>query len=112
MFPDHPPEAINLLDQMLDMNPKTRIKVQQALEHPFLENLHDEEDEPDFEGTIDFSFETDPSLDLVKIQRLIIKEIAYYNAEYENYIIAEQPEAAQTPQQSAAGEDVAMQDTA
>ena len=50
--------------------------------------MHDEEDEPDFEGNIDFSFENDPSLDLVKIQRLIIKEIAYYNAEYENYIIA------------------------
>ena len=54
-----------------------------------MENLHDEEDEPDFEGTIDFSFETDPSLDLVKIQRLIIKEIAFYNADYLNYIIAE-----------------------
>ena len=52
---------------MLDMNPKTRIKVSEALEHGFLENLHDAEDEPVFEGTIDFSFETDPSLDLAKI---------------------------------------------
>lgn len=52
---------------MLDMNPKTRIKVLDALNHPFLENLHDPEDEPNFEGTIDFSFETDPTLDLVKI---------------------------------------------
>mmetsp|Transcript_1776 Transcript_1776/g.2530 ORF Transcript_1776/g.2530 Transcript_1776/m.2530 type:complete len:80 (+) Transcript_1776:908-1147(+) len=77
---------------MLDMNPKTRIKVKVALEHAFLENLHDEEDEPEFEGTIDFSFETDQSLDLVKIQRLIIKEIAYFNADYVNYIIAEQPD--------------------
>ena len=52
---------------MLDMNPKTRIKVNEALEHGFLENLHDPEDEPEFEGTIDFSFETDPTLDLAKI---------------------------------------------
>ena len=76
---------------MLDMNPKTRIKVNTALEHGFLENLHDPEDEPEFEGTIDFSFETDPSLDLVKIQRLIIKEISYYNPEYERYVIQVQP---------------------
>ena len=52
---------------MLDMNPKTRIKVKVALEHAYLENLHDPEDEPEFEGTIDFSFETDPTLDLIKI---------------------------------------------
>ena len=73
---------MDLLDKMLDMNPKTRIKVKTALEHAYLENLHDPEDEPEFEGTIDFSFETDPTLDLVKIQKLIIKEISYYNPDY------------------------------
>jgi len=70
---------------MLDMNQKTRIKVTTALEHSFLENLHDPEDELEFDGTIDFSFETDPTLDLVKIQRLIIREISFYNPEYANY---------------------------
>ena len=89
LFPNQSEEAVDLLDKMLDMNPKTRIKVVEALEHSFLENLHDIEDEPVFEGTIDFSFETDPSLDLSKIQRLIIKEIAYFNPEYENYITPE-----------------------
>jgi serine/threonine protein kinase len=48
LFPNQPPEAIDLLDKMLDMNPKTRIKVAEALEHNFLENLHDPEDEPEF----------------------------------------------------------------
>lgn len=86
LFPNMPVEAVDLLDRMLDMNPKTRIKVNEALEHGFLENLHDPEDEPEFEGTIDFSFETDPTLDLIKVQRLIIKEIAFYNADYLNYI--------------------------
>ena len=78
---------MDLLDRMLDMNPKTRIKVKEALEHAYLENLHDPEDEPEFENTIDFSFETDPSLDLIKIQRLIIKEISFYNADYQHFII-------------------------
>ena len=27
LFPSHPPEAIDLIDKMLDMNPKTRISV-------------------------------------------------------------------------------------
>ena len=76
---------------MLDMNPKTRIKVKVALEHAYLENLHDPEDEPEFEGTIDFSFETDPSLDLIKIQKLIIKEISYYNPDYQHFIIETPP---------------------
>ena len=99
LFPNMPPEAVDLLDRMLDMNPKTRIKVMEALEHGFLENLHDVEDEPVFEGTIDFSFETDPSLDLVKVQRLIIKEISYYNREYEKFI---------QPEESHATQDVSM----
>ena len=101
-----PPEAIDLLDKMLDMNPKTRIKVTDALEHGFLENLHDIEDEPVFEGTIDFSFETDPTLDLVKIQKLIIKEIAFYNPEYMSYIVEDQ-NAGQGA--TTGSEDVAMQ---
>jgi len=48
LFPNQPPEAVQLLDKMLDMNPKTRIKVNEALEMGFLENLHDPEDEPVF----------------------------------------------------------------
>ena len=57
-----------------------------------MENLHEPEDEPQFEGTIDFSFETDPSLDLIKVQRLIVREISFYNPDYQRYII--QPEGA------------------
>lgn len=91
LFPNQPPEALDLLDRMLDMNPKTRITVSEALEHEFLENLHDPEDEPEFEGTIDFSFETDPTLDLLKIQRLIIREISFYNAEYLAYVQESEP---------------------
>lgn len=58
---------------MLDLNPTTRIKVDEALEHPFLESMHDPEDEPDFEGSIDFTFEEDPTLNLEKVKRLILK---------------------------------------
>ena len=58
---------------MLDFNPETRIKVEDALNHPFLESMHDEEDEPSFEGVLDFSFEEDSSLNIEKLKRLILK---------------------------------------
>ena len=44
-----------------------------ALEHPFLESMHDPEDEPEFQGSMDFSFEEDPSLNIEKLKRLILK---------------------------------------
>jgi hypothetical protein len=58
---------------MLDLNPIRRISVEEALAHPFLESMHDPEDEPDFEGKIDFSFEDDNSLTLEKLKRLILR---------------------------------------
>ena len=67
---------------MLDLNPTRRITVEEALNHPFLESMHDPEDEPKFEGAIDFSFEEDPTLNLEKLKRLILKEIASYNPSY------------------------------
>jgi len=73
IFPNTPPEALDLIDKLLDMNPERRITTDQALKHPFLESLHDEEDEPVFTGSFDFSFENDPTLNMVKIQRLIMK---------------------------------------
>jgi hypothetical protein len=58
---------------MLDLNPLRRLKVDDALAHPFLESMHDPEDEPEFEGKIDFSFEEDHSLTVEKLKRLILK---------------------------------------
>jgi serine/threonine protein kinase len=73
LFPTMPAEAMDLLDRMLDMNPAKRISVNDALEHPFLESMHDPDDEPEFLGSMDFSFEEDPSLNIEKLKRLILK---------------------------------------
>jgi hypothetical protein len=35
--------------------------------------MHDPEDEPEFVGAIDFSFEDDSTLNLEKVKRLILK---------------------------------------
>ena len=44
-----------------------------ALKHSVLETMLDPEDEPSFEGAIDFTFEEDHSLNLEKVKRLILK---------------------------------------
>jgi serine/threonine protein kinase len=43
LYPKADPLAIDLLDQMLIFNPDKRITVEDALKHPYLESLHNEE---------------------------------------------------------------------
>ena len=75
-------DAQDLIDKMLDLNPKTRITIEEAIKHQYLENLHDPDDEPIFEGEIDFSFENDPNLTLEDVKKLILQEISFYNQAY------------------------------
>eukprot|EP01059_Diplonema_ambulator_P011752 TRINITY_DN2178_c3_g1_i1.p1 TRINITY_DN2178_c3_g1~~TRINITY_DN2178_c3_g1_i1.p1 ORF type:complete len:416 (+),score=132.35 TRINITY_DN2178_c3_g1_i1:75-1250(+) len=44
-FPHADPLAMDLMNRMLVFHPQKRITVTAALEHPYLEELHDEEDE-------------------------------------------------------------------
>lgn len=75
-------DALDLIDRMLDLNPKTRITIEEAIQHPYLENLHDPDDEPVFEGEINFNFENDPNLTLEDVKKLILQEISHYNPSY------------------------------
>jgi len=47
LFPQASEQAISLLSRMLTWAPEKRITVLEALEHPFLSDFHDAEDEPD-----------------------------------------------------------------
>ena len=74
--------CIDLMDRMLDLDPNTRISVEDAFKHPYLESLYDEEDAEVFEGTVDFSFENNTDLSLEDVQKLILKEISSFNPAY------------------------------
>jgi serine/threonine protein kinase len=86
LVPFNNSDAQDLIDRLLDLNPNTRITVDEALEHPYLASLHDPDDEPIFEGDIDFSFESNADLTLEDVRKLILQEISSYNIHYQNMI--------------------------
>lgn len=50
------PEAIDLLEKMLTLDPRKRISAAEALEHPYLAPYHDPSDEPVAADKFDWSF--------------------------------------------------------
>lgn len=63
---------------MLIINPSKRITAEEALKHPYFESLHDENDEPVFDGELDFKFEHDTKVTLDELRENILEEINYY----------------------------------
>lgn len=75
LFPGADPLGIDLLERMLDFDPYTRITVEEALQHKYLELYHDPLDEPSHDP-IDFSFETLESIE--EMRTVLAKEIRTY----------------------------------
>ena len=61
-YPGAPPEAIDLLTQLLHFNPSKRLTVQQALAHPYLAIVRDQAEETVHEGVLRMDIETTPLL--------------------------------------------------
>lgn len=68
LYPQAEPEALDLLLNMLSFDPRERISVTQALEHPYLSKYHDPDDEPICVPAFDFEF------DKLQMNREQIKE--------------------------------------
>ncbi|KAJ5633244.1 hypothetical protein N7490_009583 [Penicillium lividum] len=62
LFRDADPQAVDLLEKMLDLDPESRITTSEALRHPYLSTYQDSEDEPVFEKELSWSlFESELS---------------------------------------------------
>eukprot|EP00658_Telonema_sp_P-2_P029860 TRINITY_DN2264_c0_g1_i5.p1 TRINITY_DN2264_c0_g1~~TRINITY_DN2264_c0_g1_i5.p1 ORF type:complete len:244 (-),score=64.68 TRINITY_DN2264_c0_g1_i5:367-1098(-) len=77
-FPNASAEAVDLLDKMLQFDPRKRITVLEALSHPYVATYHDPENEPvsskifqaDFEGY---------EMDKATLCRLLGKEVLHFH---------------------------------
>ncbi|GLI59038.1 hypothetical protein VaNZ11_000864 [Volvox africanus] len=79
-FPDADPLAIDLMEKMLQFDPRKRIDVHQALKHPWLAQLHDEAAEPCAPGEFVLDFD-EGKLTEQNVRELIYEElIKYYHS--------------------------------
>eukprot|EP00271_Cylindrocystis_brebissonii_P015231 TRINITY_DN374_c1_g2_i1.p1 TRINITY_DN374_c1_g2~~TRINITY_DN374_c1_g2_i1.p1 ORF type:complete len:382 (-),score=61.11 TRINITY_DN374_c1_g2_i1:953-2098(-) len=77
-FPDMAPMAIDLMSRMLVFDPRQRMTVEDALNHPYLATLHDINDEPICLHPFNFGFES-PNLTEDEIREMIYVEACLYN---------------------------------
>ncbi|XP_061613051.1 mitogen-activated protein kinase 7 isoform X1 [Phyllopteryx taeniolatus] len=74
LYPQAEPGALDLLASMLRFDPRERISVTQALEHPYLAKYHDPDDEPICVPAFDFEFDKLP-ISKEQIKEEILMEI-------------------------------------
>ncbi|ELU10585.1 hypothetical protein CAPTEDRAFT_53207, partial [Capitella teleta] len=74
LYPKASPLIIDILNQLLTIDPRERMTVEMALTHPFLMNYHNIDDEPICVPAFNFDFE-DMDLDQVKLREVILDEV-------------------------------------
>lgn len=65
-------DAIDCMSKMLRFSPDERLTVIEALEHPFLESMHNEEDEPNAKFHATFNFELEVIIALCMITKICV----------------------------------------
>lgn len=81
LYPEANPEAVDLLSKMLVFHPSHRITVDEALAHPWLQSLHDLNDEPSCDSPFSFELES-VQLDGPALRDLIFREVLKYHPNF------------------------------
>mmetsp|Transcript_23291 Transcript_23291/g.41182 ORF Transcript_23291/g.41182 Transcript_23291/m.41182 type:complete len:422 (-) Transcript_23291:253-1518(-) len=75
------PDAIDLLEKLLVFDPRGRLSIDEALEHPYLADLHDENEVPVASEPFNLDFEQGYSGEMPKavMQRLIFEDMLAFH---------------------------------
>jgi mitogen-activated protein kinase 7 len=76
LFPTANPDALDLLNHMLAFDPSSRISVEEALEHRYLQIWHDASDEPSCPTQFNFDFEVVE--DVPRMRQMILEEVVNF----------------------------------
>ena len=76
VVPDASDSALDLLRRLLHFSPKERCTAQEALEHPYLADYHDVDDEPSCPNMFTFNFE-EHELEEERLQFLIRQQASF-----------------------------------
>ncbi|PLW18051.1 hypothetical protein PCANC_04721 [Puccinia coronata f. sp. avenae] len=83
LYPNATPLAIDFITKTLTFDPKKRLTVEQALQHPYLEAYHDPEDEPTAPPLDEDFFSFDRQKDEIskeELKRLLFEEINTFHS--------------------------------
>ncbi|EAX93935.1 CMGC family protein kinase [Trichomonas vaginalis G3] len=81
IFTNSPEEEIDLISKMLTWDPRKRITVLDALEHPFLDEYHDPVDEPSAFPMDGFEFDRE-DITMEEIRETLWREILRFHPEF------------------------------
>eukprot|EP01024_Parvocaulis_polyphysoides_P050748 TRINITY_DN4953_c0_g2_i1.p1 TRINITY_DN4953_c0_g2~~TRINITY_DN4953_c0_g2_i1.p1 ORF type:complete len:417 (+),score=50.63 TRINITY_DN4953_c0_g2_i1:129-1379(+) len=80
LFPESSPLALNLLDRMLIFNPAKRITLEEALQHEWIQELHDESDEPVANSCFNLNI-NDAQMTTDICKKLFLEDLVQYHPE-------------------------------
>lgn len=103
ILPGANPEALELLKKMLEFDPKKRITVEDALEHPYLSMWHDINEEFSCQKTFGFEFEHIESM--AELGNEVIKEVFDFRK-----VVRKHPISGDSPSSSLSLEDAIPQE--
>ena len=78
IYPAATSEAIDLLKKMLQFNPRKRISIDEALNHPFVSKVRDKSKETVAPGPCILEFEKEGEMTAERLRELFLEEIKNY----------------------------------
>jgi mitogen-activated protein kinase 15 len=96
MFPNAAPEALDFLRGMLQFNPERRMTAEEALNHPYLYDFHNPDDEPDFGRLIKMPFNENKKFSVREYRDKLYEEISKKQKAAKNRILGGDPDKSLT----------------